>query len=190
MGSNPWLNGFFLNDWLRNRNFPNVCFQRVFCQMVFCRTELISLLIFAEYKLPIVRFPNKLFPITKFPNIFCRIVLPNGSVSECLFCRMVFCRMGKLRIVVAEWPTLSISIVYIWISIARPIGSMDKDWKSSIEPCVKNISIFNITIIFVTKIFIAKQSFRNSFSDFDWLITNKSDSFEGTFRSGIHIQLW
>ena len=98
---------FFLNDWLRNRNFPNVCFQRVFCRMVFCRIELISLLTFAEYKLPIVRFRSKLFPITKFPNIFCRIVLPNGSVSECLFCRMVFCRMAKLRIVVAEWPTLN-----------------------------------------------------------------------------------
>jgi len=100
------LNVFFLNDWLRNRNFPNVCFQRVFCRMVFCRTELISLLTFAEYKLPIVRFPNKLFPINQFPNIFCRIVLPNGSVSECLFCRMVFCRMSKLRNIVAEWPTL------------------------------------------------------------------------------------
>ena len=74
--------------------------------MVFCRTELISLLTFAEYKLPIVRFPNKLFPINQFPNIFCRIVLPNGSVSECLFCRMVVCRLTKLRNIVAEWPTL------------------------------------------------------------------------------------
>ena len=106
MVSNPWLNGFFPSEWLRNRNFPNVCFQWVFCRMVFCRTELISLLTFAEYKLPIVRFPSKLFPITQFPNIFCRIFFQMVTFRNVFFAEWFFAE--KLRNVVAEWPTLLI----------------------------------------------------------------------------------
>ena len=85
--------------------FGMIYFQRTVAKWYFAEWH-ISKHFFAESRLRNIWLPNNLFPIFQFPNISCRIVLPNGSVAECLFCRMVFCRMWFLRNIVAEWPTL------------------------------------------------------------------------------------
>ena len=85
--------------------FGMIYFQRTVAKWYFAEWH-ISKHFFAESRLRNIWLPNNLFPIFQFPNIFCRIVLPYGSVAECLFCRMVFCRMCFLRNIVAEWPTL------------------------------------------------------------------------------------
>ena len=86
--------------------FGMIYFQRTVAKWYFAEWH-ISKHFFAESRLRNIWLPNSLFPNFQFPNIFCRIVLPYGSVAECLFCRMVFCRMCFLRNIVAEWPTLN-----------------------------------------------------------------------------------
>ena len=64
--------------------------SRVFCRIVNFVIKILSLLTFAEYKLPIVPFSNKLIPIIQFPSIFCRRVLLRPSqIAECC-CGMTY----------------------------------------------------------------------------------------------------
>ena len=91
--------------------FGMIYFQRTVAKWYFAEWH-ISKHFFAESRLRNIWLPNSLFPNFQFPNIFCRIVLPYGSVAECLFCRMVFCRMCFLRNIVAEWPTLHLMLSF------------------------------------------------------------------------------